>query len=316
VNMKIPVMYHGTSLASWQRDEMGIPLHLTGNRNDAIDYSKDSVENWLLDFKDGEAPPACQQGIVVEFTPEKIEAWVAAGLVRLRPTLGWEEHSGNKSWEAGFSAEGAFRVNGFSNDMKPDGRITPAFSVRPFTKQDAGAALFMIEWNRARFGSGGLAYLPTDEQSFKAWLNDPQSVIVGVFDGAACVGFGGVTRMRVGQMAEQGAGVWYGLDETVEGRGAASLAAREALRGFKNRFPDIRDAYVHCRVGNRKSFHVAERFGMQRTEVADYTRHITTRSVMRLMAHSASVEQVLAADIYAMPAPKTKRNRAFAFGMV
>lgn len=181
-----------------------------------------------------------------------------------------------------------------------------AAEFRPLSSGDAPSVLGMIAQNSERFRKGGLAQLPFDAKSFQEWISDPDEALVGIWHENNCVGFCGVTRMRRGGMAEAGAGIWYGLDHASEGKGLASQAILFALRLFKERFPVVTQAVIHCRSNNRRSLRMATRLGFTRAPEADYQRYESCRSVVTLLGHESSIETVLNKTI--LPRVKAKAS--------
>lgn len=126
MNITLPTMYHGTSRRSWRLDEENLPLHLTQNREDAVDYANESRDNWLLDYSEADHPDGSFDAIIVEFTQQALESLLSSGRIRLAPTQGCEQLRGVKDWKKAFDEEGALRLEGFENSMKTLGVITAA----------------------------------------------------------------------------------------------------------------------------------------------------------------------------------------------
>ena len=124
----LPVLYHGTSRHACLQNEDGLPLHLTSDRESAIDYAKDRVESDAQDYDEGEAPADWLEPVLVEFSPHLIGDWVRSGMIQIRPTAGFEELEQPEDptdWVTAFKQQGALRLEGFSNAMKPMGMVTP-----------------------------------------------------------------------------------------------------------------------------------------------------------------------------------------------
>lgn len=182
-------------------------------------------------------------------------------------------------------------------------------TYRALGVEDAEPVLGLIGKNSDRFSAGGLARLPRNELSYSQFISNTDDVIVGAFQNNLCIGIAGVTRMRVGAMPKPGAGVWYGVDSDAGGRGVATALAIEALKHFKQIFPDTDDAIIHCQPKNKKSIKLAARLGFVRNPQSDYKRHQSSRSSTKLEGYATTVSTVLAKDLDLEFAASTKKKK-------
>lgn len=182
-------------------------------------------------------------------------------------------------------------------------------TYRALGAEDAEQVLDLIRKNSDRFSTGGLALLPLSESSYSNFISNSDDVVVGAFQNNVCIGFAGVTRMRVGAMPKPGAGVWYGVDSEAGGRGVATAVAIEALKYFKAKFPDTDEAIIHCQPRNKKSIKLAARLGFVRNPQSDYKRHQSSRSSTKLEGYATTVSTVLAKDFELEFAASAKKKK-------
>ncbi|MFK4705738.1 RimJ/RimL family protein N-acetyltransferase [Roseateles asaccharophilus] len=167
--------------------------------------------------------------------------------------------------------------------------------VRPLAAIDAAAMLRLVETNAKRFSAGGLAMLPTAPDAFDTWISaqgrGPAAsfkVVYGLWidhgDQDALVGFVGIETLH----RFSGAGVWYGVDKSIQGRGLAKTGVLLAMADFSSRAFESGLAsagrwILHVHKSNERSAALGASLGFQRDELLDYTRQTSTRGGQRFL---------------------------------
>lgn len=173
---------------------------------------------------------------------------------------------------------------------------SPAASVRPLCLADDGATLHVIGENSQRFAAGGLACLPSSTADFSKWIAAPrdpgkaQKVVYGIWTGEAdhqaLVGFVGIETLN----RFAGAGLWYGIDRSAQGRGLAKTGILLAMADFSSRAVEAGLApasrwILHVHKSNPRSAALGASLGFQRDELLDYTRQTSTRGGQRFQGY-------------------------------
>jgi RimJ/RimL family protein N-acetyltransferase len=148
--------------------------------------------------------------------------------------------------------------------------------------------------------------LPSSQVEFDRWIGatspaeaarESLKVVYGVWlrSGASMslAGFVGVEALQ----RFHGAGLWYGLDRTQQGRGTAKTGALLAMADFSERCSasGMRRPprwVLHALPRNERSCGLATSLGFRRDEMLDYTRSMSSRGGQRfhgfMLARSAA----------------------------
>ena len=164
-------------------------------------------------------------------------------------------------------------------------------AVRPLTPRDYAAFSALMDVNSKRFAESGLALLPETQSTFDTWIDagsasptqqDSLKVVFGSWvrvDGVErLAGFVGVETVH----RFHGAGVWYGTDKSLQGRGLTKTAVLLAICNFAERAAEAGMKppprwVLHALPRNERSCALAQSIGFERDDMLDYTRSTSSR---------------------------------------
>tara|TARA_B100001105_G_scaffold246271_1_gene229819 strand:+ start:569 stop:1258 length:690 start_codon:yes stop_codon:yes gene_type:complete len=164
-------------------------------------------------------------------------------------------------------------------------------AVRPLAPRDYAAFSALMDVNAKRFAESGLALLPQTQSTFNTWIGaggaspthqDSLKVVFGSWvrlDGAErLAGFVGVETVQ----RFHGAGVWYGTDKSLQGRGLTKTAVLLAICDFAERTAEAGLKppprwVLHALPKNERSCALAQSIGFERDDMLDYTRSTSSR---------------------------------------
>lgn len=168
-------------------------------------------------------------------------------------------------------------------------------SVLPLAPRDYQAFAALMDVNMKRFADSGLALLPQTQSSFDAWIGDTspatsqQESLKVVF--GSWVNVDGVERLAGFVGVEtvhrfHGAGVWYGTDKSLQGRGLTKTSVLLAICEFAERAAEAGMKQpprwvLHALPRNERSCALAQSIGFERDEMLDYTRSTSSRGGQR-----------------------------------